>query len=214
MASTMLSLFSATPLPIAYLALVRRKSQYKMEKRCTEILKGKESLSWYGWHLKARILEGGSWGRIFQREGIEKERSTRWDGYKQSDLVNKSLVSHLRGWGRVGSVKGNIRKLKRLVRPSSWRLSMPYSRIYTLLRLHKWGGTHLKPNFREHLAGMSSNYIRKNQEKQKQRMKTVVFARDEMLQTEPEILRKKGTVLGETDRKLLWKSHGQACSCF
>lgn len=40
-------------------------------------------------------------------------------------------------------------------------------------------------------------------EKQKQRMKTVVFVWDEMLQTEPESNRKKGTVLGETDRKLL-----------
>ena len=51
-------------------------------------------------------------------------------------------------------------------------------------------------------------------EKQKQRMKTVVLVWDELLQTEPESKRKKGTGLGETDRKLLWKSHGLACSCF
>lgn len=40
-------------------------------------------------------------------------------------------------------------------------------------------------------------------EKQKQGMKTVVSVWNEMLQTEPESNRKKGTGLGETDRKVL-----------
>lgn len=40
---------------------------------------------------------------------------------KQSDLVNKSLLSLERmGRGEV-LLKGNIRKVERLVRPSSWK---------------------------------------------------------------------------------------------
>ena len=49
----------------------------KWKRDVQRFLKGRDVFLDMDGILKARILEGGSWGRMFQREGIEKERAIR-----------------------------------------------------------------------------------------------------------------------------------------
>lgn len=114
------------------------------------------------WVLKARIWEGGTWGRMFQEEGLG-EKVQSWFGKTPLDLVSRSFLPLER---KTVTREKNKQVSRGLILQDLECCTQQSGLHFAKIRSHKslWGGMYLDTDFRKYAIICKEEWVVEEQE--------------------------------------------------